>query len=180
MAYKFEIYKDKAGEYRVRFTQNSRVMWSSEGYSNKASALSLIETVKKNVPASTVEDSDSVASDLVRRINNANVPAADRIVRLDHNSTGFSDFTGAVKQLEQAIRSANYVGELSPDDLEVARAELLQLKRGHEGKWIRPAHIWQVAKSTLLWIFNKSADAAFGLLALAALEALAKLLGVAL
>ena len=42
MAHKFEIYKDKAGEFRVRFKYNSETMLSSEGYSSKASALSAI------------------------------------------------------------------------------------------------------------------------------------------
>lgn len=45
MAHKFEIYKDNAGEFRVRFKYNSEVMFSTEGYASKASAenaLSLI------------------------------------------------------------------------------------------------------------------------------------------
>ena len=33
MAHKFEIYKDKAGEFRVRFKYNSEVMFSTEGNS---------------------------------------------------------------------------------------------------------------------------------------------------
>ena len=31
MAHKFEIHKDKKGEYRVRFKYNSEVMFASEG-----------------------------------------------------------------------------------------------------------------------------------------------------
>ena len=31
MAHKFEIYKDKAGEFRVRFSYNSEVMFSTQG-----------------------------------------------------------------------------------------------------------------------------------------------------
>ena len=31
MAHKFEIYKDKAGEFRVRFKYNNEVMFSTEG-----------------------------------------------------------------------------------------------------------------------------------------------------
>jgi hypothetical protein len=155
-------------------------MWSSDGFVSKASALSFIENTKRNLPSAPVEDTDGVASDLIRRINSASVPAADRIVRLDQNSANLAEFTAAVNQLEESIRSSNYVGELSSEDLEIARSELLQLKSEHRRTWIRPAHVWQIAKSTLLWIFNKSADAAFGLLALAVLEALAKLLGITL
>ena len=56
MAHKFEIYKDKAGEFRVRFKYNSEVMLSSEGYSSKASAKAAIESVKKNAPDAEIDD----------------------------------------------------------------------------------------------------------------------------
>jgi uncharacterized protein YegP (UPF0339 family) len=56
MAYKFEIYKDKAGEFRVRFKYNSETMFSTEGYSSKASAQNAIDSLKKNAPGADVED----------------------------------------------------------------------------------------------------------------------------
>ena len=56
MAHKFEIYKDKAGEYRVRFKYNSEVMFSTEGYASKASAQAAIESIKKNGPDAPTED----------------------------------------------------------------------------------------------------------------------------
>jgi uncharacterized protein YegP (UPF0339 family) len=56
MAHKFEIYKDKKGEFRVRFKYNSEVMFASEGYSSKASAQNAIDSIKKNGPGAPVED----------------------------------------------------------------------------------------------------------------------------
>ncbi len=56
MAHKFEIYRDRAGEYRVRFKYNAEVMLSSEGYTSKSSALAAIESVKTNGPGAAVED----------------------------------------------------------------------------------------------------------------------------
>ncbi len=56
MAHKFEIYKDKAGEFRVRFKYNSETMLSSEGYASKASAKAAIESVKKNAPGAEIDD----------------------------------------------------------------------------------------------------------------------------
>jgi uncharacterized protein YegP (UPF0339 family) len=56
MAHKFEIYKDKSGEYRVRFKYNSEVMFSTEGYASKASAENAIASIKKNGPDAPVED----------------------------------------------------------------------------------------------------------------------------
>ncbi len=56
MAHSFEIYKDKGGEFRVRFKYNSEVMFSTEGYASKASAKNAIESIKKNGPEAPVED----------------------------------------------------------------------------------------------------------------------------
>jgi uncharacterized protein YegP (UPF0339 family) len=56
VAHKFEIYKDKAGEFRVRFKYNSETMFSTEGYSSKASAQNAIDSLKKNAPEAPVED----------------------------------------------------------------------------------------------------------------------------
>lgn len=56
MAHSFEIYKDKSGEFRVRFKFNSEVMFSTEGYASKASAKNAIESIKKNGPEAPIED----------------------------------------------------------------------------------------------------------------------------
>jgi len=48
MAGKFEIYKDKAGEFRFRLKAgNGQNILASEGYKKKPSALNGIESVKK-------------------------------------------------------------------------------------------------------------------------------------
>ncbi|BDI60428.1 YegP family protein [Qipengyuania nanhaisediminis] len=56
MAHKFEIWKDKRGEFRVRFKYNSETMFSTEGYSSKSSAQNAIDSIKKNGPGAAVED----------------------------------------------------------------------------------------------------------------------------
>lgn len=55
---KFEIYADKAGEFRFRLKAgNGQVIAVSEGYSSKASCENGIESVKKNaVDAEIVEE----------------------------------------------------------------------------------------------------------------------------
>ena len=46
---KFEIYKDKAGEFRFRLkAANGQNILASEGYSAKASCMNGIESVQKN------------------------------------------------------------------------------------------------------------------------------------
>ena len=55
---KFEVYVDKAGEYRFRLTAtNGQTIATGEGYKAKASCLNGIESIKKNAPdAETVEE----------------------------------------------------------------------------------------------------------------------------
>lgn len=49
MAGKFEIYKDKKGEFRFRLKAgNGQNILGSEGYAKKASCVNGIESVKKN------------------------------------------------------------------------------------------------------------------------------------
>ncbi len=58
MAHKFEVYKDKAGEFRVRFKYNSEVIFSTEGYASRSGAKSAIESIQKHVSGAEVVDID--------------------------------------------------------------------------------------------------------------------------
>ena len=53
---KFEMYLDKAGEYRFRLkAKNGEVIATSEGYKAKASCINGIESVKENAPEAEIE-----------------------------------------------------------------------------------------------------------------------------
>lgn len=53
---KFEVYTDKAGEYRFRLTaKNGEIIAVSEGYKTKDSCLNGIESVKNNAPDAEIE-----------------------------------------------------------------------------------------------------------------------------
>ena len=53
---KFEVYTDKAGEFRFRLkARNGEVIAASEGYKAKASCLNGVESVRKNAPDAAVE-----------------------------------------------------------------------------------------------------------------------------
>ena len=55
MAAKFEIYKDKKGEFRFRLiAANGQVIATSQGYKTKASCAKGIESVKKNAPKTDI------------------------------------------------------------------------------------------------------------------------------
>ena len=57
MAGKFEIYKDKRGEYRFRLkASNGQVIAVGEGYSSKAACENGIASVQKNAPDAKIEE----------------------------------------------------------------------------------------------------------------------------
>ncbi|HTM80052.1 YegP family protein [Asticcacaulis sp.] len=56
MAHKFEIRKNKAGEFVAYFTYNGESIFWTEGYSSKASAKNAIESIKKNGPDAPIDD----------------------------------------------------------------------------------------------------------------------------
>ncbi|MFC7051086.1 YegP family protein [Hansschlegelia quercus] len=61
--HKFEVYKDKKGEFRFRFVaSNGEPMFASEGYEAKASALKAIESIKKNAPEAPVVDTTTAVA----------------------------------------------------------------------------------------------------------------------
>lgn len=54
---KFEMYQDRAGEFRFRLkSKNGRIIGFSEGYSAKAGCLNGIESVIKNAAGAQIEE----------------------------------------------------------------------------------------------------------------------------
>lgn len=54
MAGKFELYRDKAGEFRFRLkASNGEILLSSEGYKERSGALNGIQSVQTNAADST-------------------------------------------------------------------------------------------------------------------------------
>ena len=52
---KFEIYNDKAGEFRFRLkAKNGEIVGTSEGYKTKANCENGVESVKKNAPEAEI------------------------------------------------------------------------------------------------------------------------------
>lgn len=53
---KFEVYTDKAGEFRFRLkARNGEIIGAGEGYKDKKGCLNGIESIRKNAPAAKVE-----------------------------------------------------------------------------------------------------------------------------
>ena len=53
---KFEVYKDKAGEFRFRLkARNGEIVATGEGYKAKASCLNGIDSIRRNVPDAALD-----------------------------------------------------------------------------------------------------------------------------
>jgi uncharacterized protein YegP (UPF0339 family) len=57
MAHRFEIRKNKGGEYVAYFIHNAETIFWTEGYTSKAGAQNAIESIKKNGPVAPTTDS---------------------------------------------------------------------------------------------------------------------------
>ena len=56
---KFEVYTDKAGEFRFRLKAgNGQIIATSEGYKSKSGCMNGIESVKKNAPDAEVVEAE--------------------------------------------------------------------------------------------------------------------------
>ena len=56
---KFEVFKDKKGEYRFRLkARNGEIIATGEGYVAKASCLNGVESVRKNAPEAPVVEAE--------------------------------------------------------------------------------------------------------------------------
>ncbi len=56
---KFEVYLDKAGEFRFRLkARNGEIIAVSEGYKAKASCMNGIESVRKNAPDASIAEAE--------------------------------------------------------------------------------------------------------------------------
>jgi uncharacterized protein YegP (UPF0339 family) len=57
VAYRFEIYKDEAGEFLVRFkAPNNEILFSTVGYASKTGAFNAIASIQSNGPSAVIDD----------------------------------------------------------------------------------------------------------------------------
>lgn len=56
MAHRFEIRKNKAGEFVAYFCYNAETIFWTEGYKSKAGAQNAIDSMRKNGPGAEVVD----------------------------------------------------------------------------------------------------------------------------
>lgn len=87
------------------------------------------------------------------------IPASNRIVRIDHNSQGYSDADGALTDVETKLQQVN---EGDPDDKERAIAEISASRRLLQATKVRVGALAALLGTTLIWIASQFAETAVG------------------
>lgn len=106
----FEIYKDKAGEFRFRLTaSNGQAILASEGYRDRSGCLNGVESVKKNATDDARYDrKDTAAGKFMFNLKAAN-----------HQVIGTSQSYASAVSRDQGIESVkNHAPEASVVDVE--------------------------------------------------------------
>lgn len=107
-------------------------------------------------------------------VGDSGIPAADRIVALDHNSKGYLDVVEKIAALEEALRANN---QIAPEEKGRIQAEVASGKVLLAAPRTRLTAIKEVLLSPITWIAATFAGGALGEIASIALHAIAALLG---
>lgn len=180
MPHQWVIRKSSNGEYRAYYEYNGEKIWWTEGYRSKASAQNAIDSAKRNAPGAPVESEPEgdEPEDEFQRFRETVVASADLIIAPDHRSAEYRAFERALFKFTDKIRTSNDLHNLDGDDIDVAKAELAQIKETGSRHSFRAESLWNMTKTSVLWIAEKTADGVVQALGAALLAALAALLGM--
>lgn len=104
------------------------------------------------------------------------IPASDRLVRLDHNSPKYKDAINALEVLERVLREANDYPDL--EDKEQKIAEVSATQRILQAVRVRVGAVLAVAKAPLLYLAKQFGNAGIGVAAKFAWEKIVALLSL--
>ncbi len=102
------------------------------------------------------------------------VPASDRLVLASDNLERAIAARDATARLLAQLDVGNDVGELTAEDVQLARREVWLLQQAIAEQALRVDWVESLAKTSLKWVAEKAAGSAVGDLAVAALLAIAK------
>ncbi len=110
----------------------------------------------------------------------ADVPAAERIVTVDHNSQSYKDAEFNLGSLERTVQTSNVLGADSPQEQDRVVAEISAARRLLNAARVRLEALWVVLVPSLKWISSKIADTSVQIVIGSIIAALAAMFGVAI
>ena len=106
------------------------------------------------------------------------VPAADRIVTMGHNSEKVSEVVSETDELLGQLTTGNDVGQFTELEVSAAANELEQLKLAFRSENVRQNTVLSFAKRSLLWIGDHAGGAVVGTAAIALLVLIFSFFGI--
>jgi len=103
------------------------------------------------------------------------VPAADRVVRLDHNSAAYHEAMAALERLEEILRGANNYPD--PEEKEQVIGEVSATRRLFQSARVRIGAVIGVLTAPTLYLVKQFAGTAIGDAAQKVIDVVALLLG---
>ncbi len=122
------------------------------------------------------------ARDLLKAIKRSAqaVPAADRIVSLDHNSQKYSEVVDALEKLEVGLAQSNSLAAEHPKAHSQIIAEIGAGRRLLNALQIRRRVAWDLLSPALTWVVQNVGATAFGVAVTAIIAILASTLGISI
>lgn len=96
-------------------------------------------------------------------VDEADIPASDRVVTLDHNSAPYRELIDALERLETAIARVNDYP--APEMQERQATEIAAGKRLLSAHRVRLSAVWAVLRVSLQWLIKQFAEKEIGHLA---------------
>lgn len=90
------------------------------------------------------------------------IPASDRVVRLDHNDPTLIQIISEASQLRQKILKGNDLGDITSDQAKALANEVQQLENDFKSDVLRPEVVTDRARKSLKWISDKAAGTMVG------------------
>jgi hypothetical protein len=104
-----------------------------------------------------------------------NVPAADRVVKLDHNSASYREAMDALEKLEEVLRGANDYPD--PEEKERVVAEVSAARRIFQATRVRVGVVISLLAASAMYLVKTFTGAAIGQAAAKVIDALTSLIG---
>lgn len=113
---------------------------------------------------------DLQMKEIMEAMRSTDVPAADRVVTIDHNSDEVIGIDEKLSELEQSLEKSNEVGAVLGDNRVAAITEVGILRKFLKSTELRVSIFLEVSKKSLSWITEKAGSAVVGDLAKSALK----------
>ncbi|MCF8709328.1 hypothetical protein [Rhizorhapis sp. SPR117] len=118
--------------------------------------------------------------EIVRRtaVGEIEVPASDRVVRIDDNDPIVEEIKVAAAELRNRLTNGNDLGDIGSEQAQAVVEEVAQIESSFSKKFVRSSELISRSQKTLTWIAEKSAGTFVAQAATALFKLIMKFFGI--